>query len=215
MDVGTFLRLKRQDKDLTQREVADAVGVSEGTVSRWESGKIGNMRRDKIEALAKVLSIDPVILTTCKNSTVFGSLEETEEIIRKYSSPFIPDIDDSKASAKANIAGSVTTGLALGAAGAATAAVAGASAAPIATALAGLATAAKALSTLVATSPAKAPDVTQGQAKTQTDWTEEEYQLVEDYRAISETDKKVIRSMIRSLKEKNTVTNSDGNNEEA
>ena len=66
MDIGAFLKLTRQEKDLTQKEVADAVGVSEGTVSRWESGKIGNMRRDKIEALAKVLDIDPTIITRGK-----------------------------------------------------------------------------------------------------------------------------------------------------
>jgi len=62
MDIGALLKDKRTEKGLTQKEVADAVGVSEGTVSRWESGKIGNMRRDKIDALAKVLSLDPVII---------------------------------------------------------------------------------------------------------------------------------------------------------
>jgi transcriptional regulator with XRE-family HTH domain len=62
MDIGELLKNKRLEKGLTQRAVADEVGVSEGTVSRWESGKIGNMRRDKIDALAKVLSIDPRVI---------------------------------------------------------------------------------------------------------------------------------------------------------
>lgn len=62
MDIGELLKNKRLEKGLTQRAVADEVGVSEGTVSRWESGKIGNMRRDKIDALAKVLSIDPTVI---------------------------------------------------------------------------------------------------------------------------------------------------------
>ena len=209
MDVGTFLRLKRQEKDLTQKAVADAVGVSEGTVSRWESGKIGNMRRDKIESLANVLSIDPVILTKCKNATVFGSIEETEEIMKKYSSVLAPEVDASISGAKANIAGSVTAGLALGVAGGAVAG-AGASAAPVAAALAGLAAAAKALSTLVASSPSNIPEITPAR----TDWSEEECQLIEDYRALPDSDKQTIQIMIRSLKEKNTVTNSDGNQEE-
>lgn len=62
MDIGELLKNKRLEKGLTQRDVADAVGVSEGTVSRWESGKIGNMRRDRIQALANTLSIDPVVI---------------------------------------------------------------------------------------------------------------------------------------------------------
>jgi len=68
MDIGELLRNKRLEKGLTQRDVADAVKVSEGTVSRWESGKIGNMRRDRIQALADYLSIDPVIITRAKQS---------------------------------------------------------------------------------------------------------------------------------------------------
>jgi transcriptional regulator with XRE-family HTH domain len=63
MDIGALLKEKRIEKGLTQKDVAAAVGVSEGTVSRWESGKIENMRRDKINALANYLSIDPIIIT--------------------------------------------------------------------------------------------------------------------------------------------------------
>lgn len=55
MDVGTFLKERRKELGLTLKEVANYVGVSEGTVSRWETGAIGNMRRDKIGKLAKVL----------------------------------------------------------------------------------------------------------------------------------------------------------------
>lgn len=62
MGIGELLKNKRFEKGLTQRDVAKAVKVSEGTVSRWESGKIGNMRRDKIQALSTTLSIDPVVI---------------------------------------------------------------------------------------------------------------------------------------------------------
>lgn len=44
------------------KELADMVGVSEGTISRWESGEIENMRRDKIATLAKVLNISPGVI---------------------------------------------------------------------------------------------------------------------------------------------------------
>lgn len=53
--MGNYLADRRKALGLTQKDVADAVGVSEATVSRWESGEIANMRRDRISALAKVL----------------------------------------------------------------------------------------------------------------------------------------------------------------
>lgn len=44
------------------RQLADAVNVSEATISRWESGNIPNMRRDKIYDLAKALNTTPAYL---------------------------------------------------------------------------------------------------------------------------------------------------------
>lgn len=62
MATNDIIKARRLELGLTLREVADAVGVSEGTVSRWESGDIANMRRDKISKLAGVLRIDPSII---------------------------------------------------------------------------------------------------------------------------------------------------------
>ena len=62
MEIKDILRAKRIELGLTIYEVADAVGVRAATVSRWESGDIENMRRDKIEALAKVLGISPLVI---------------------------------------------------------------------------------------------------------------------------------------------------------
>ena len=55
-----FLRDRRLQLGLTQQQVADACGVSKVTVSKWESGKIGSMRQDKIAALAEVLCLSPL-----------------------------------------------------------------------------------------------------------------------------------------------------------
>ena len=53
------LKERRLELGLTLQEVADKVGVSAATVSRWESGEIENMRRDRIASLAKVLKVEP------------------------------------------------------------------------------------------------------------------------------------------------------------
>lgn len=59
---NNLLRERRLELGLTMLEVAQRVGVSEGTVSRWESGNIANMRRDKIVALANALDITPAAI---------------------------------------------------------------------------------------------------------------------------------------------------------
>lgn len=61
--VGQLIRNRRLELSLTLRQVADEVGVSEATVSRWESGKIDNMRRDRIAKLATVLNMSPLRIT--------------------------------------------------------------------------------------------------------------------------------------------------------
>lgn len=66
--MGNYLSKRRKEIGLTQREVAEAVGVAEATVSRWESGEIANMRRDKISALSKVLHCSPDFVMTGEQS---------------------------------------------------------------------------------------------------------------------------------------------------
>lgn len=62
MEIKDILYSRRKELDLTMKQVADMVGVSEGTVSRWESGEIANMRRDKIMDYAKALKISPAVI---------------------------------------------------------------------------------------------------------------------------------------------------------
>jgi repressor LexA len=61
-NIGEYLAKRRQDLGLMQNEVGSYVGVSEGTVSRWESGYIKNMKRNNIYKLAQILRISPLVL---------------------------------------------------------------------------------------------------------------------------------------------------------
>lgn len=69
-DIKDLIKNRRVELGLTLKDVAQAVGVSEGTVSRWESGNITNMKRNKIAALAKVLRISPTIIMGWNESVV-------------------------------------------------------------------------------------------------------------------------------------------------
>lgn len=62
MDTKDILKSKRRELNLSQKEVAGYVGVSEATVSRWESGNIANMGRDKIALLSEILKISPSVI---------------------------------------------------------------------------------------------------------------------------------------------------------
>lgn len=71
MNANELIKQRRIELNLTQKEVADKVGVSEATVSRWESGNIANMGRDKIALLSKALEISP--------STIAGYDDENSQ----------------------------------------------------------------------------------------------------------------------------------------
>ena len=83
--MGNYLTDRRKELGLTMKQVANAVGVSEGTVSRWESGAIANMKRDKIHALAKVLRVRPGFVMTGEvedsTDTFFDNTYTTTNII--------------------------------------------------------------------------------------------------------------------------------------
>ncbi len=53
------LKQRRIELGLTMLDVAKLVGVSEATISRYESGNIKNMRRDRIDKYAKALQVSP------------------------------------------------------------------------------------------------------------------------------------------------------------
>ena len=61
MRIGDVISKKRKELNMTLDDVAHAVGVSKATVSRWESGDIRKMKRDKISALSSVLDLDPLL----------------------------------------------------------------------------------------------------------------------------------------------------------
>lgn len=62
MKTNDLIKMRRLDLNMTMKELAIKVGVSEGTISRWESGDIENMKRDKIAALASALDVPPAVL---------------------------------------------------------------------------------------------------------------------------------------------------------
>lgn len=86
-DMGRKIRELREKCGLTQREVANAVGVTEATVSRWESGHINNMRRDKIQSLAKILQVSPLVIMGMKEQDPPAAPPSAQEVAEPYKAP--------------------------------------------------------------------------------------------------------------------------------
>lgn len=68
MTIQERIRTQREAIGLSMREVANALGLSPSTVSRYENGNIDNMGIDKIESLAKVLRCSPGYLMGWENT---------------------------------------------------------------------------------------------------------------------------------------------------
>lgn len=67
------LRLKNK---LTLLEVANALGVSEATAQRYESGEIRNLKYDTIVALADLFNVSPAYLMGWEDEGSFFAPEE-------------------------------------------------------------------------------------------------------------------------------------------
>ena len=59
MTFNKLIKQRRKELGLNQKEIAAYVGVSEATVSRWESGEITDTKRERIGKLAKILQVSP------------------------------------------------------------------------------------------------------------------------------------------------------------
>lgn len=85
MDLKDLIKSRRLALNLTLEEIAAQVGVSRATVSRWESGNISNMRRDRIAKLAAALRTTPDYIMGCSDDPEPATKVSTEFVERKIS----------------------------------------------------------------------------------------------------------------------------------
>lgn len=93
MTFGEKIKLLRLTRGLTLEQVGDIVGVGKSTVSKWETGDIANMRRDKIAALADALGVSPGYLMGWEQDTILLEGQDASALAAKR----IPIIGDTAA----------------------------------------------------------------------------------------------------------------------
>ena len=64
LTVGQRIRKARRNKEMTQEELANKIGVTKATINKYESGTVTNIPRSKIELLARALDLQPSDLFT-------------------------------------------------------------------------------------------------------------------------------------------------------
>lgn len=60
--VGNSIKEARKAKGLTQKELAKLLECSHTTISKYEQGEIENMPRPRMQRMAEILEVSPIIL---------------------------------------------------------------------------------------------------------------------------------------------------------
>ena len=61
MTIGGIIHNRRLELGMTQVELAQIVGTTKATISRWESGDIHKMKSSMIMAVSRALDISPLV----------------------------------------------------------------------------------------------------------------------------------------------------------
>ena len=90
-EIGQRIRARRKELHLTLQEVADAVGIRNSTVLRYEQGTIKRLKQPVIESIADALHTTPEYL--------MGRTEECTEGRRSTMKPLYIEIEQEMLSA--------------------------------------------------------------------------------------------------------------------
>ena len=112
-DIGLFIARKRRVQNLTQEQLAEKIGVSNKTVSKWETGK-SMPDYSVIELLCKVLhiSVSELIAGKEKECDSSTSAREEELALLQYKIEQL----EKKQSSQADKSDTVKTGISFGSA---------------------------------------------------------------------------------------------------
>jgi transcriptional regulator with XRE-family HTH domain len=80
--IGDNIKNARKAKGLTQKELAKLLNCSHTTVSKYEQGEIENMPRPRMNLLADILDISPIVLFDLADKTKQPVENELSDIKR-------------------------------------------------------------------------------------------------------------------------------------
>ena len=78
MTVGERIRQTREEKRISQTECAEAIQTTKQNIYKYENNIISNIPSDKIEAIAKYLSVSPAYLMGWNDNEI-ASVDTSDE----------------------------------------------------------------------------------------------------------------------------------------
>lgn len=82
MSIGENIKQRRRELNMTLEEVAVQMGISRQTLSRYETGVIGNIPSDRIEQLSRVLNTTPAHLMGWDEAPMKAAIEAQERLFQ-------------------------------------------------------------------------------------------------------------------------------------
>ena len=92
MNVGKKIKAKRLTLGYTLEELATMVGTSRQTIHRYETGEIGNIPPEKIEAIAHALETTPAHLMGCESNIKAENEKGIDEQLSRHVIPIMGNI---------------------------------------------------------------------------------------------------------------------------
>lgn len=89
-ELGFRLASRRNELQLTLKDVAEKVGIASSTVLRYEQGNVAKIKLPVIEAISKALKINPAWVCG-KSDNKFLPTENNVEIRDEQNSPIVID----------------------------------------------------------------------------------------------------------------------------
>lgn len=84
--IGTRIKEARLLKDYTIKELAGLVGMSDSTISRYENGKVGDVKLPIITTISKALNVDSYWILGLTDDRSIKTSDVSYELY-----PYIPD----------------------------------------------------------------------------------------------------------------------------
>ena len=82
-DTGDIIKRLRKEKNLTQEQLGNLIGVQKSAIAKYERGEIVNLKRETIEKLANIFGVRPSYIMGMTELTIPITEHETK-VIKAY-----------------------------------------------------------------------------------------------------------------------------------
>lgn len=82
-NTGDIIKKLRKEKNLTQEQLGNLIGVQKSAIAKYERGEIINLKRETIEKLANIFEVRPSYIMGMTELSISISEHETK-VIKAY-----------------------------------------------------------------------------------------------------------------------------------